>query len=92
MGSPDSIYLNFAIALLTTAISLTIVLVTTPITSITLFAVFLVCLVLGYVGGLLLLLLWRRNRNSVADCMKVIRKRLPPGGVAENIRTTQDGQ
>jgi hypothetical protein len=82
-GSPDSIYLNFAIFLLSTAISLTVVLLTTVINSNRVLMVFVVCIVVGYSGGALLLLLWCRSRNSVTDCIRAIRKRQPPDGFAK---------
>lgn len=82
-GSPDSIYLNFAIALLTTAISLTVVLVTAALESTVLLLVFVVCTVLGYICGLLLLALWWRTRSSVSECIDAIRRRLTPEGVVE---------
>lgn len=79
-GSPDSIYLNVGIALLSAAISLTVTLLTATIASTATFVVFVVCTVVGYVVGVVLLLLWRRSRNSVSDCIKIIRGRLPPEG------------
>jgi hypothetical protein len=82
-GSPDSIYLNFAIFLLSVAISLTAALLTATIASNAIFVIFVVCTVVGYTGGLLLLVVWRKNRSSVSDCMETIRKRLPPEGIAE---------
>ena len=88
-GSPDSIYLNFAIFLLSTAISLTVVLLTTTITSNPILFTFIVCIVVGYCGGVLLLLLWRRSSNSVGDCIQEIRKRLPPDGVVKSF--SKDG-
>ena len=84
-GSPDSIFLNFAIFLLSVALALTIALLTTTITSITVLNVFIVCTVIGFVGGALLLTLWYRNRNAVADCAKAIRKRLPSTEPEESI-------
>lgn len=85
-GSPNSIYLNFAIFLLSIAVSLTVALLTTTTTSTSIFIIFIVCTVVGYVGGILLLILWRRNRSSVSDCIAIIRKRLPPEGDAAPLR------
>ena len=84
-GSPDSTYLNFAIFLLSVALSFTITLITTTTVSTAVFIIFVVVTVVGYIGGFLLLILWRRNRSSVSDCIKVIRKRLPAEGIQERI-------
>lgn len=86
-GSPDSIYLNVAIALLSSAISLTAVLFTATIANTAIFIIFVICTVVGYVIGIILLLLWRRSRSSVLECIKVIRKRLPPEGTAQTLNS-----
>ena len=83
-GSPDSLYLNIAIALLSVAVSLTATLLTATIKSLAIFVVFVVCTVVGYVGGILLLLLWRRTRRSLINCAAAIRNRLPPEGIAKS--------
>lgn len=54
----DSVYLNFAIALLSAAVSFVIALTTTTIESIRTFTVFVVLTSVGSIGGLLLLVLW----------------------------------
>jgi hypothetical protein len=82
-GSPDSIYLNVAIALLSAAVSLTATLLTSKVESSAAFVVFVVITVVGFVGGLVLLLLWSRSRKSVASCARTVRNRLPPEGVAK---------
>ena len=79
-GSPVSLYLNIAIALLSVAITLTATLLTAVFRSPSIFVVFVVCTVVGYVVGIILLLLWRRSRHSVVDCTAIIRNRLPPEG------------
>ncbi len=83
-GSPDSIFLNVAIALLSVALSTTAILFTTQVLGRT-FVVFVVFAVVGYVVGVVLLLLWWRSRQSIHRCIQTIRRRLPPEGVPETI-------
>lgn len=82
-GSPDSVYLNFAIFLLSMAVAFTIALLTTKIISVTVLIFFIMFIVFGYIGGFFLLILWYRNRSSVYDCINTIQKRLPPEGISE---------
>ena len=79
-GSPDSIYLNFAIFLLSVALSFTVALLTTTAMSTEVFVIFIVSTLIGYIGGAFLLILWRRNRSSVSHCIKAVRKRLQSEG------------
>jgi hypothetical protein len=79
-GSPNSTYLNLAIALLSAAISFIIALATTNIESQRLFTVFVVFAVIGSVVGVVLSVIWYRGSRSVADLVETIRKRLPPEG------------
>jgi hypothetical protein len=81
-GSPDSIYLNISIALLSVAVSLTVTLVTATLSHAA-FTVFVVLVAVGYVVGVVLLLLWHNSRRSVVTCARTIRDRLPPTGVAQ---------
>lgn len=82
-GSPVSIYLNFAISLLSVAISLTASLLTSINTPTTVFIIFVLCIIVGSVLGLFFLILWFKKRKSVSDCIEKIRKRLPPEGDSE---------
>jgi hypothetical protein len=75
--------LNIAIALLSSAVSLTATLLTVHIASIPAYVIFVVFTIVGYVVGITLILLWYRSRNSVSDCIKIIRKRLPPEGTVQ---------
>ena len=75
-GSPESLYLNFAIFLLSSAVTLLVALLTTNIQSERLFIVFVVFTTLGFIAGLLLMLLWRRCRRSTSLVFAEIRRRI----------------
>jgi undecaprenyl pyrophosphate phosphatase UppP len=83
-GSPASLFLNFALTLLPISVTLTIALLTTEIASRWLFDVFvLVCLV-TLVSGVVLLVLWVKQRTSAKRTMEQIKNRMPlPGGIQE---------
>ena len=83
-GSPNSVYLNFSIALLSIAVSFLIALLTTTINSNKVFTVFVVLTVIGAISGILFMCLWLKNRKSVSDLMDTIKKRLPPEGIQED--------
>jgi NADH:ubiquinone oxidoreductase subunit K len=82
-GAPDSVYLNFSIALFSEAIAFTVSLITTEIVSGRVFTTFIILAVAGYVIGAVLGALWYRNRTSVSDCVQTVRGRLPPEGVRQ---------
>jgi hypothetical protein len=88
-GSPDSTYLDFAIGLLSAAIAFSITLATTEIKSSRTFAVFVFGVIVGYLIGFLLLILWWKNHRSVTSVGAVIRSRLPPEGTPENLTSNQ---
>ena len=93
-GSPDSLYLNFAIFLLSTALTALVALLTLPSdkaspTSAT-FIVFVVITAVGFIVGIFLLLLWLRKRRSVSDLVQRIKNRLPPEGIQEIIPLHDD--
>ncbi|MEP6741332.1 MAG: hypothetical protein ABJB61_02450 [bacterium] len=81
-GSPDSLYLNFAIFLLSVAISFLVGLLTAVLSS-RVFTVFVVITTLGFVLGLLLLIIWLKKRSSTSDLVGKIRSRLPGEGIQE---------
>ena len=83
-GSPDSIYLNFAIFLLSMAVSFIVALFTTEVKSMAIFVVFVLLAIVGCLGGFFLLIMWLRDRSSVSKCAKTIRSRLLPAeGIQE---------
>ena len=90
-GSPDSLFLNFAIFLLSTATSFTVALLTTQVTSQATFVVLVALTVVGYIGGVFLLLLWLRDRSPVSKCARAIRDRLPHEGIPEVVPALSSG-
>ena len=79
-GSPDSIYLTISVALLTLSVSLLGSLLLTEIKSNAVLFSFIALVVVGFVVGGILLILWKRSSSSVAVCVAAIRRRLPPEG------------
>ncbi len=79
-GSADSTLLTLGIALLSVALSFTATLTTVAIESIRTYAVFVVITVVGYVSGVVLLVLWAPHRRAVSECVRRIRDRMPPEG------------
>jgi uncharacterized membrane protein YciS (DUF1049 family) len=84
-GSPSSIYLNFSIFLFSMATSFLIALCTSSEISERTFTVLVLLIILGYVLGGLLIILWLQSRKSVAEVVKKIKSRMPP----EEIATTE---
>lgn len=81
-GSDADLFLNFAIFLFSTAFACTLTLVSADFTK-PIFETFaIVITVIGYLGALLLILLWLKNRKNVSEIIKQIRKRLPVETVA----------
>jgi len=77
-GSPSSLYLNFALVLMSTATSFLISLLTTKIESDRTHAIFVIFVVVGYVLGVLLGIIWWQTRQSISVITKRIRERIPP--------------
>lgn len=77
-GSPTSIYLNFSIFLLSIAISFLMNLVTGEHqTNSGKFIVFTIICAVGFIGGIILLILWFRNKGDMNSLCEKIEKRLP---------------
>ena len=87
-GSPDSLFLNLAIFVFSVAISFSIALSTTTITSDRVYNVFVIVTVIGYIAGITFGLLWWRSYKSVKSVVKQIRNRLPPEGVRATSQTS----
>lgn len=76
-GSPSSIYLNFAIFLISIAFSFITTLLTVDLTQkIILFTIFVVICTVGFLIGIFLLILWYRNKNEFKEILKKIRDRM----------------
>ena len=77
-GSPADLQLNFAIFLLSLAISAICTLATATFTNTTVHTVFIVVTVVGILLGVYLLIAWWRNRASLKKVADQIRLRIPP--------------
>lgn len=76
IGSPNSNFLNFGIALLSTAISFLTSLLTVEILNIKLFVIFTIVTVVGLVVGVILLVMWYKTKNNIELVFKKIRGRV----------------
>lgn len=81
-GSPDSLYLNFAIFLLSMSVSFFVALLTAVLSS-RVFTVFVVITTIGFLMGVFLLIIWLKKHRPVSDLVKEIRSPLPAEGVQE---------
>ena len=76
-GSPASIYLNFAIFLLSIAVSFFVSLLTIDYNQKpNIYIIFLLFTIVGFLGGLFLLILWFRNKSDFNDTIKKIKSRV----------------
>jgi hypothetical protein len=76
-GSPSSIYLNFAIFLISIASSFLISLLTANYDNKqNVFIVFLLITIIGFVIGLLLIALWLKTKNDFNQTIKKIKDRV----------------
>lgn len=80
-GSPESLFLNLAIAVVSVAVSFSVALATTRIDDARTFAVFVIVATVGYVSGTTLGPLWFISRRSLRNVSAEIRSRIPPEGV-----------
>ncbi len=88
-GSPVSLHLNFAVFLLSVAVSFAIALVTTTFTNDRAFLTFVLVLIVASIIGLFLLILWLKERQSVSSVAACVRNRLVPEG--EPVNCAQQG-
>ena len=82
-GSPESLYLNFALSILSVAISFSVALATTKIDSLRTFTVFVVITAVSFVSGITFGVLWLTSRRSLKTTAATIRARLPSAGIQE---------
>lgn len=76
-GMPSSLFLNIGIALVSISISFLASLFTTQITSDRTFIVFTVIVVVGFVAGSILIIIWYRTRHQLTDLINKIKNRIP---------------
>lgn len=79
-GSPVSLHLNFAVFLLSVAISFATALVTTNFPSDRIYITFVAVLAISSSIGLFLLILWFKEHRSGSSIAKCVRNRLMPEG------------
>lgn len=77
-GDTNSIYLNFAIFLLSSAMSCVLAISTATFVSELIQYCFLFVTLIGFIGGFFLLILWWRGRKSIKTIIKTIKNRIPP--------------
>ncbi|WP_044398843.1 hypothetical protein [Lacinutrix sp. Hel_I_90] len=77
-GDTNSIYLNFAIFLLSSAVSCVLAISTANFVSELIQYCFLFVTIIGFIGGLFLLILWWRGRKSIKKIVSIIKNRIPP--------------
>jgi hypothetical protein len=87
-GSPATILLNFAIFLLSTALSFWVAVFGTEIKDPNRYAVFMMIAIFATINGVLLLVLWWRKRGSVAQLVAKIKRRISADTVAPSLGET----
>ena len=79
-GSADSVFLNFAIAAFSVAISFSASIATATLPSDRVFCVFVLITIVGYLAGLAFGVLWWRSYKSLKKVSEKIRARISPEG------------
>ncbi len=87
-GYPGSILLNFAIFLLSVAVTVSVALLTTTVNSERLFDIFFLVLLVGYLFGFFFAILWARSFLSSPRVSKTIRERLRAEGLPKRVEGT----
>ncbi|MGB4767680.1 MAG: hypothetical protein WBP22_00315 [Candidatus Saccharimonas sp.] len=91
MGTPNSNYLNFSVALLSVFISFLITLLTTKIEDDRVFNFFLLTAIVTVIIGVILLIIWLKSRYSSRNIFKKIRARKSNDAVREAVKQTAEG-
>jgi hypothetical protein len=89
-GSPESVFLNLGLTVLSVATSFSITLATTKIDSNRTFTVFVVLVAVGYLAGLTFGILWWVSRRSLTSTAAKIRARLSAEGIQESPTTAPE--
>lgn len=79
-GSKSSIFLNFALLLLSISTCFLVMLIFTTIPSDRVFAVITIIVVIGYLADAALFVLWRISRKSTAGVAEKVRSRATTRG------------
>jgi len=77
-GTPAGLFITFAIFLLSLAFGAITTLSTATFANSRIESLFLIVSVVGVLGGIFLLILWCRSRQSIAQVVRDIRGRIPP--------------
>jgi hypothetical protein len=92
-GSPNSTFFSFSIFLLSIAVAFLIALLTVdldPTKKRGLYDFFLLSVIVGFVGGLVLLVVWLRTRGETASVIKTIKARCRPVDTSEQVVEATD--
>jgi hypothetical protein len=84
-GSPNSIYLNFAVFFLSTGLSFLASLFSATFPSERRYTAFLVIAVVGLAMGVVLLVVWAQTKSRLDDVLKRIRERAPSPLAADEV-------
>lgn len=84
-GSPANLQLNFSIFLLSIAFSAVLTLTTATVKTPIWGTVYVVVAVVGFLLGIYLLLIWWKTYTSIKKIVGVIRARIPPEALKEQV-------
>ncbi len=85
-GAGHSLFLNLGISVLSMAASFLISLLTATNISDRLFYIFVIVTVVGFLAGLVLMILWWNMRKPIYEQVRKIRDRMPPEGEAQKLK------
>lgn len=88
-GSPESLFLNLGLSVLSVAVSFSVALATTKIESNRTFYVFVIVTSVGYVAGVTFAVLWLISRRSLKSVSAKIRSRIVETGIRETTEPEQ---
>jgi hypothetical protein len=88
-GAPESLHLNFALALLPVALTLLVSLQTATIASERVYVGYLVAFWATLVQGLISLGRWWRDRRTSRQLFETIRSRMPPPAIRDVSETSR---
>ncbi|HJW32457.1 MAG TPA: hypothetical protein VJ505_03735 [Holophagaceae bacterium] len=77
-GSPSSVFLNFAVALICLAIGGVYSMLTATYKTTTAYLIALLITIVGFIIGGILIFLWYRSNHSITAIVKRIKARVPP--------------